>query len=175
MSENETVFKATFNPKIKTYFFIIGCLFGLIPFIGWLFLVVWVLGLGKFFINRYYNSLSCELLPRVLHFRKGVMFQVEKSIPLENIQDLTFKQGPLMRWLGLSVFQIETAGGQGPGPGGDLTLIGIVNPKEFRQTVLDQREKISSSSNKSPSEDSESAVLKEISETLKRIESKLDK
>lgn len=175
MSNSEIIFKAAFNPKIKTYFFIIGCLFGLIPFIGWLFLIVWVLGLGKFFINRYYNSLSCELLPRVLHFKKGVMFQVEKSIPLENIQDLTFKQGPILRLLGLSVFEIETAGGQGPGSGGDLTLVGIVNPKEFRQLVLDQREKISSSSNNQPTTPSESSVLKEISETLKRIESKLDK
>ena len=175
MSKIEPVFKAAFNPKIKTYFFIIGCILGLIPFIGWLFLVFWVLGAGKFFVNRYYNSLSCELLPRVLHFRKGVMFQVEKSIPLENIQDLTFKQGPLLRWLGLSIFEIETAGGQGPGSGGDLTLIGIVNPKEFRQLVFDQREKIISSSNNQPTTPSESSVLKEISETLKPIESKLDK
>lgn len=168
------IFKAAFNPKIKKYFFIIGCLFGLIPFIGWAFLVVWVLGLGKYFVNRYYKSLACHLETRVLHFEKGILFRVEKSIPLENIQDLTFKQGPILRWLGLSIFEIETAGGQGNRTGGDLTLIGIEKPKEFREMVLAQRQKImGSKSDVKPSSDSDVNVLQEISETLKRIENKI--
>jgi len=34
-------------------------------------------------------------------FKKGMMFRVEKTIPLENIQDLTFLDNPFLRWFDL--------------------------------------------------------------------------
>jgi len=44
-----------------------------------------------------------------LEFKKGIFFRVEKTIPLENIQDLTFNEDPLLRYLDLRVLKIETA------------------------------------------------------------------
>ena len=112
--ENSTlIVKTEFNPKIKTYFFIIGVLIGLIPFLGWPFLIFWVFGLGQYWTKKQYNALDCQLNEETLQFKKGVLFTVEKTIPLENIQDLTFKEGPILRLFGLSILEIETAGGQG--------------------------------------------------------------
>ena len=67
------------------------------------------------------------------------MVTLEKTIPLENIQDLAFKEGPLLRYFGLAILQIETAGGQGAGPGGDLTLIGLNGAKEFKENFENNR------------------------------------
>jgi len=176
MEKADIIEKPKFNPKIKTYFFVLGCFIGLIPFLGWIFIVVWVLGFGKYWTKRQYNALECQLNKTNLYFKKGVMVTLEKTIPLENIQDLSFKEGPLLRYFGLAILQIETAGGQGNGPGGDLTLIGIEGAKEFKERVLAQRQAIKSQGSSpvstAPAMDN-SAVLKDISETLKRIESKL--
>ena len=64
---------------------------------------------------------------------------VEKTIPLENIQDLTFLQNPILNLLELRVLKIETAGSSNP-HGSDMKLIGIVQAEEFKQQVLEQRE-----------------------------------
>jgi putative membrane protein len=174
MQEQNVSVKPQFNPAIKTYFFLLGLVLCLVTVVGWVLLPFWILGLGQYFVRRYYSALSCELSDKVLHFKKGILWRVEKSIPLENIQDLTFRQGLFMRMLGLSILEVETAGGQGNRMGGDLTLIGIVNPLEFREVVLAQREKRMSlkHSAQSPSE-SKDEVLKDIASTLKRIEQKL--
>ena len=69
------------------------------------------------------------------------MFKVEKTIPLENIQDLTFIENPLLKAFDLRILKIETAGQSNP-QGSDMKLIGILNSKEFRDKVLRQRELI---------------------------------
>ena len=173
--ENSTlIVKTEFNPKIKTYFFVIGGLIGLIPFLGWPFLILWVFGLGQYWTKKQYNALDCQLNEETLQFKKGVLFTVEKTIPLENIQDLTFKEGPILRLFGLSILEIETAGGQGNRTGGDLTLIGIIEAKAFREKVLAQRKLLKqSSANESITPKGDTAILEEISQTLKNIEKNL--
>lgn len=98
---------------------------------------------------------------------------VEKTIPLENIQDLTFLQNPILNLLELRVLKIETAGSSNP-HGSDMKLIGIVQAEEFKQQVLEQREllvrnpadEISVSS-----KDESLEVLLEIRDLLKEIRS----
>jgi|TARA_B110000091_G_scaffold37298_1_gene40127 putative membrane protein len=179
MEKENIIDKPSFNPKIKTYFFVLGCFIGLIPFFGWLFILVWIFGFGKYWTKKQYNALECQLNENTLYFKKGVMVTLEKTIPLENIQDLAFKEGPLLRYFGLAILQIETAGGQGAGPGGDLTLIGLNGAKEFKEKVLAQRQAIKSQAHSGApsvaSSNNNTDVLLEISETLKRIENKLPK
>jgi len=76
---------------------------------------------------------------RHLNFRKGILFQVEKTIPLENIQDVTFIEGPLLRRFDLSILRIETAG-QSPGQAHNMQLVGIVDAHRFREEILRRRE-----------------------------------
>jgi putative membrane protein len=173
----KTLVEATFNPRIKTYINASVILFCVITIVGIVLIPFWLI-FGRMYLNRYFDSLFCELTTRALKFKKGVLFQVERTIPLDKIQDLTFREGPLLRYFGLSTLKIETAGQSAQG-GTDMSLIGIVDSREFREKVIDQRDKItdlgsSSSPSKPVSSDGESnETLQAILETLQRIEKKI--
>ncbi len=138
-SENQLIQKAAFNPKIKNYIFITIAFFLLVTVIGIPILIVWLLGLGQYISKRYYKNMSCELTTKHLEFKKGVLFKVEKTIPLENIQDLTFVENPLLKYLDLRILKIETAGNSNP-KGSDMQLVGIIGAAEFKKSVFYQRE-----------------------------------
>ncbi|MFD1552571.1 PH domain-containing protein [Putridiphycobacter roseus] len=131
--------KATFNESIKTYILWLVAFFLAITIVGIPLLLIWFLGLGQYISKRYYENLSCQLTDRHLEFKKGVLFKVEKTIPLENIQDLTFLENPILNYLDLKILKIETAGHSNP-QGSDMKLIGIVNSVDFKEKVLNQRE-----------------------------------
>jgi putative membrane protein len=130
---------ATFNKRITDYIFWYVAFILLITIIGIPLLIVWLFGLGQYYSKRYYDHLECNLTDRHIQFRKGVMFKVEKTIPLENIQDLTFIQNPLLNVFGLRILKIETAGNSNP-QGSDMQLIGIDNMEHFKDTVMSQRD-----------------------------------
>ncbi|MEM7660320.1 MAG: PH domain-containing protein [Bacteroidota bacterium] len=136
---------AEFNPKIKTYLLLYGVVILAFSLIGIPLLVIWLLGVGQYISKRYYESLSCTLTTRHLEFNKGVLFRVEKTIPLENIQDLTFIENPLLRIFDLRILKIETAGQSNPS-GSDMKLIGILDTPAFKEKVLEQRERLISES-----------------------------
>lgn len=131
--------KAEFNPSIRTYILLVVAFFLTISVVGIPLLVVWFLGLGQYISKRFYENLKCQLTDRHLVFKKGVLFKVEKTIPLENIQDLTFIENPLLKYLDLRILKIETAGQSNP-KGSDMKLIGIINSSDFKENVLHQRE-----------------------------------
>lgn len=174
MANKTTVLKkAEFNPKLKTYTLISGALIFIATIVGIVFLPFWFI-LAPYFIGKYFDRLECELTTRSLRFQKGFIVQVERTIPLDKIQDLTFKEGPLLKMFGLSVLRIETAGNSGQGVA-DLSLLGIVGAHEFRQMVFDQRDKVTDNTSSGSSEDSESLkeVMMDIRDSLKKIEDKL--
>ncbi|WP_242157443.1 PH domain-containing protein [Aestuariivivens sediminis] len=142
---NDVIREARFNPKIKTYILITVAFFCTISLIGIPFLLIWFLGLGQYIGQRYYENISCRLTNKHLEFKKGVLFKVEKTIPLENIQDITFLENPFLKYLDLRILKIETAGHSNPG-GSDMKLIGIIDTQGFKQAVLDQRDLWSSKS-----------------------------
>jgi putative membrane protein len=172
-----TLVEAKFNPRIKTYISTGVIILCVVTVIGIVIIPFWLI-FGRMYLKRYFNSLFGELTTRSLKFRKGVLFQVERTIPLDKIQDLTFREGPLFRYFGLSTLKIETAGQSAQG-GTDMSLIGIVDSREFREKVIDQRDKITDLGSSSPptktvsdeghSEDTLQAIL----ETLQRIEKKI--
>lgn len=148
MSSKYIIKHAEFNPRIKNYILFVVAFFLLISIIGIPILIIWILGLGQKFSKRYYEHLQCKLTERHLEFKKGVLFKVEKTIPLENIQDLTFIENPILKYFDLRVLKIETAGHSNP-KGSDMKLIGIINALKFKEQVLDQREKIKPGNNTS--------------------------
>ncbi len=137
--ESNLIQKAEFNPNIKTYIVLVVAFFLTISVVGIPILIIWFLGLGQYIGRRFYENLSCELSDRHLEFKKGVLFKIEKTIPLENIQDLTFVENPFLKLLDLRILKIETAGQSNP-QGSDMKLIGILNSQEFKAKVLHQRE-----------------------------------
>ncbi|NIT58770.1 MAG: PH domain-containing protein [Aliifodinibius sp.] len=167
--------KAEFNPKIKKYLLIYGVLISIVTIVGIPLLPIYLV-VAPILINKYFDRLSAELTTRALRFEKGVLFHVERTIPLDKIQDLTFKEGPLLKYFGLSILKVETAGGSGQGQA-DLTLIGIRDASNFRSRVLEQRDNVTDnkySSSTSETEESTLAVLKEIRDSLKSIDQKMN-
>jgi putative membrane protein len=139
-------------------------------------LVFWFLGLGQYISKRFFENLKCELTDRHLEFKKGVLFKVEKTIPLENIQDLTFIENPLLKYLDLRILKIETAGHSNP-HGSDMKLIGIVDSSNFKEKVLYQRNllKTENRTNKIPTETNDNQIvdlLMEIKDILNDIKNK---
>ena len=173
MKQAKLIQEATFSPKIKTYILLSVGFFLLITIIGIPILIIWLLGFGQYVSKRYYQNLKCKLTTRHLIFSKGAFFKVEKTIPLENIQDLTFLQNPILNLLDLRVLKIETAGSSNP-HGSDMKLIGIVQAEEFKQQVLEQREILirkPEKSEKDPKENESLEVLLEIRDLLKQMRS----
>lgn len=171
MNGKRIIQKAEFNPKIIKYIQLTVGFFLLISIIGIPVLIIWILGLGRYYGKKYYRSLSCILSDRHLEFKKGAFFKVEKTIPLENIQDLTFVENPILNLLELKILKIETAGGSNP-HGSDMQLIGIIEADQFKKKVLNQRDLLSLASSKANTHDDilqNEKILIEIRDLLKEI------
>lgn len=174
-----SLIKADFNPRLKTYLHVITIFVLTVTVVGIVLIPFWLI-FGTAYVNRYFDSLYCELTTRALHFKKGVWIRVERTIPLDKIQDLTFKEGPILRYFGVSYLKIETAGQSAQGIS-DMTLIGIIEARKFREAVLEQRDittdKGASNTVSDPMQSSQSEAiletLKTMSETLSRIEKKI--
>ncbi len=171
-SPNE-IRRAEFSPKIKTYVKLYVGFLLFVTIIGIPFLIIWLLGLGQYVSRRYFENLKCLLTDRHLIFSKGAFYKVEKTIPLENIQDLTFLENPILNLLELRILKIETAGGGGSGMS-DMRLVGIVDAEGFKEKVLEQREairmKMENGKAGGTSSDETLEVLREIRDLLKNID-----
>ncbi len=174
--EPKLIQMAEFNPRIKTYIFVVGGLILTISVVGIPLLIVWFLGLGQYVSRHFFENLKSKLTDRHLEFKKGVLFKVEKTIPLENIQDLTFIDNPFLKYFDLRILKIETAG-QSNEVGSDMKLIGIMNFSDFKKKVLYQRELLKTenkSENRQTEKSSEQTndILMEIRDILKDLKNK---
>lgn len=183
MLENESVLKkASFNPKVKTYIFLVVLFYLVVSIIGWLLLPFWLLGLGQWISNKFFHTLECQLTTKNLRFSKGLIFHIEKTIPLENIQDLSFYGGPVLRWFGLTLIRIETAGGGGQHSNNMMSMLGINDAENFKLDILNQREKVmkekyqfSGTVKDESSESLNTELLREIKNELTEIKIALKK
>ena len=130
---------AKFNPLIRSYLVITVGLTIASTIIGLPLAIIWFLGVGQWWARHYFEKLECELSEKTLRYRKGILFQVEKTIPLENIQDVTFIEGPVLRQFNLSMLKFETAG-HSVGQAHDMRLTGIIDAHEFRNRILEARD-----------------------------------
>lgn len=140
MQENVIIKEATFNPAVKTYIFLVVTFFLIVSFVGIILLPFWLLGLGQWLSNKFFHTLTCQLSYKNLKFSKGLIIHIEKTIPLENIQDLSFIGGPVLRYFGLTLIKVETAGGGGKHDSNMMSMIGINDAEAFKNRILDQRE-----------------------------------
>ena len=170
MSDNNKILiTASFNPILRSYIFVYVGFSLIISIIGIPLAIIWFCGLGQWYSKHYFELLKCELSERSLRFRKGIIFTSEKTIPLENIQDMTFIEGPLLRKFNLSIFKVETAGKSDNSS--EMELVGLIDAHLLRDKVFEQRKALLDKRNSKSNED----ILKEINGTLKRIENLLKK
>jgi len=162
---------AQFNPLYRPYLLISIGLAMAVSIVGLPLAVVWFCGVGQWWSRHYFDLLQCELGPTTLKFRKGILFQVEKTIPHENIQDVTFIEGPLLRRFHLSTLKFETAG-HSVGQAHDMHLTGIIDAHEFRNRIVAAREALRAQ--RPHASVGAGGVGATSSEVLERIAAKLD-
>jgi putative membrane protein len=133
--------RAAFNPLIRPYLVVTIGLTIAATVVGLPLALLWFLGVGQWWARHYFERLECELTAKTLRYRKGILVQVEKTIPLENIQDVTFIEGPILRHFNLSTIRFETAAQSASG-GSNMTLTGIIDAHAFRQAIMDARERL---------------------------------
>ena len=178
MKEELILREATFNPKVKTYIFFVVLFFLFTSFIGILIIPIWIFGLGQWMSGKFFKTLSCQITNKNLKFSKGLILHIEKTIPVENIQDLSFMGGPILRYFGLTVIKIETAGGGGGNHNQNMmSMLGINDAESFKTDILLQREKVihekNNSSNQSNTTTIDSQLLMDIKNELIEIKNKM--
>jgi len=150
----ETEFEIDRN-AVKSYFLVLSILqytFIFAPLIGFFALIVggtiggalvvfvWILSIMFEFwmCPRQANAFRYRLEGSTVRADGGVFFLFRKSIPLERITDVALVQGPLLRYFGIWVMQIQTAGSAQC----EAVLFGVRNPEEVRELILSQRQRI---------------------------------
>lgn len=160
------VVRATFNPLVRWYLvlYVAGAL--AVTVVGLPLALLWLLGPGQWWARHYFDTLLCEVGPETVRFRRGILFTVEKTIPLENIQDVTFVEGPLLRRFHLATLRFETAGSS-EGQAHGTSLTGIVGAEELRRLILERRRALKLAHAAPASSDG--AVLERIAARLDEI------
>jgi putative membrane protein len=180
MTEERVLWEAEFNPRVTTYWLLNGALILTVTIVGIVLLPVWFIA-GWTITGLYLKSHRCTLTNRSLKVARGVFIRVEKTIPLDRITDLGLVQGPIMRLFDIEALSVETAGQSSQGA--VVQLAGIKDGRAFRDAVLKQRDLVvgseedrqSRSADVSPpaSIETSTALLADIRDTLKRIETAL--
>ena len=171
MRGDQAIGAAEFDKRVIDYFWLQALFLLLVSFAGIPLIPIWLIA-GRALHKKQYENLSCELTERSLNLRKGVLIKVQKNIPLDKITDLGVNEGPLLRHFGLCSLMIETAGSA---QGSTGHLFGVIDPLEFRDRVLAQRDLVTSNSGAQAAAPAAAndGVLVEIRDTLQRIEKSL--
>jgi len=124
-------------------------------------IVVWLMRAGEIFaiaavaarfvfgwmlVRLDYELRWYMLSDRAIRIREGILTIREKTMALANIQNITIKQGPLQRYLGIADVEVKTAGGGGKASDSDQKghvgepmhvayFRGVANPEEIRDLV----------------------------------------
>jgi membrane protein YdbS with pleckstrin-like domain len=168
MSTDPIAIRARFNPLIKPFLVMKIGLTMMFTVVGIPLAVIWFLGVGRWWAQHYFDRLECQLGERALRYRKGILVTTEKTIPLENIQDVTFVEGPILRHFNLSTLKFETAG-HSVGQASDMHLTGIIDAQAFRGQIMRAREAL----RHAPQDGGNEAQLAQL-QALRAIEAKLD-
>lgn len=196
---DEVVFRASFDPKLKEYSrwictWVLSVLFFIVVLVCLIFLnrSILILGIGSCLVAFWWMlnsfelkriaSMKVTLTKSFLIIREGVWSEKEIMIPIDRIQDITVKQGPLDRRFGLFSIGIQTAGSSSPTAIPEGYVFGLQDAKGFRNKVIEQRviffgkskapsAPISSPSiGSAPSSSSDGETLKEMRDILVRME-----
>jgi len=164
------VAKGEFSPKLRIYMLAYWTLTLVCSVIGIVLLPIWLV-VGPIWIRRYHASLRCDLTERNVVISKGLVFRKELTIPLDKIQDISIREGPLLTAFGLLQLRIETAGQSNTGTGkSDADLMGLIDARALRDRILAARDGLTASVPLSADASPDRQLAIEIRDTLLRIE-----
>jgi membrane protein YdbS with pleckstrin-like domain len=102
--------------------------FVILGFIAVIYIILWI------WVGMYYDSMSYELREDEINWKRGVWFQTTGIVPYNRIVNLDLRQGPLMRFLGISTLAIQTAGYSGQAVP-EIKIEGIEHAEELRELI----------------------------------------
>jgi membrane protein YdbS with pleckstrin-like domain len=164
------VAKGEFSPKLRIYMLAYWTLTLVCSVIGIVLLPIWLI-VGPIWIRRYHASLRCDLTERNVVIGKGLLFRKELTIPLDKIQDISIREGPLLTAFGLLQLRIETAGQSSTGTGkSDADLMGLIDARALRDRILAARDGLTAPVPLPADASPDRQLAIEIRDTLLRIE-----
>ncbi len=140
-------------------------------------LIIAILGivvvvLIQFYLLAYIKTLRYRLSEDDLRLDSGVFWKKKKVIPLHKITNANTLQGPLERWFGLGHLNVQTAGhGASGSPEG--RLVGLEEFEGIKEEIMQKvtmAKAESQATEDKPRDRTERELLKEMLETLSRIE-----
>jgi len=84
-----------------------------------------------------WRAFTYQILPGQVVITRGLIKRTRRSIPAERIQDVSIKQGPLSRLVGLAEVRIETGGGEADE--GVLDSVSLSEAHRLREVLRDIR------------------------------------
>jgi len=85
-------------------------------------------------MRLYYQCMSYELHEDEMRWRRGVWFRTTGIVPYNRITNRDIRQGPVMRWLGISSISIQTAGYYGQAIP-EIRIEAIEQAEELREII----------------------------------------
>ncbi|WP_294324572.1 PH domain-containing protein [uncultured Sphingomonas sp.] len=163
--------RGTFSQKLRIYLFCYCTAVIAATVVGILVLPIWLV-IGPYWVKRYHAALRCEVTDRNVVIGKGLLFRRELTIPLDKIQDISIREGPLLSAFGLLQLRIETAGqSSSTGSKSDADLVGLLDARALRDRILDQRDALAVPA--AVPVDSDRQVMVDMRDALLRIEALL--
>lgn len=95
-------------------------------------------------IELVFMRLGYEVDEDSVNIRQGVVFHVEKVIPLEKITDIKLIQGPLMRCFGVYNVYLQTAGSGNQMPEAIMVFESHRKAVEVRERIMAARQRFRS-------------------------------
>jgi membrane protein YdbS with pleckstrin-like domain len=93
-----------------------------------LFVLLW------YWVGLYYESMWYELREDEISWKRGVWFRTTGIVPYNRITNLDVRQGPFMRYLGISTLAIQTAGYSGQAVP-EIRIEAIEHAEELRELL----------------------------------------
>ncbi|MDD1695450.1 MAG: PH domain-containing protein [Methanoregula sp.] len=93
-----------------------------------IFILLWI------WVGMYYDSMWYELREDEINWKRGVWFRTTGIVPYNRIVNLDLRQGPLMRFLGISTLAIQTAGYSGQAVP-EIKIEAIEHADELRELI----------------------------------------
>lgn len=102
--------------------------------LGILVLLVVVVVVFVVWTRLYYATMAYELHDDELRWKRGVWFRTTGIVPYNRITNLDLRQGPVMRWLGISSIAIQTAGYSGQAVP-EIRIEAVEHAEELRELL----------------------------------------
>lgn len=94
-----------------------------------------------YWIPKYYASIVYKMNQTEITWDSGVWFKKSALVPYNRITNISVKQGPISRKLGIASLHVETAGFSGASSSGgsepELKLDGVENFLEIRDKIME--------------------------------------